>query len=211
MSLRQLLSVFRGRSDRQTVSPAKVQAPATSSPAGEAVASKRPRKPARGPHDSIVKTIEDTLRAAGFVESNAAATLLEIGVGDATRAVAIANHFRAAGTPIRYVAIDQFEMGGGSMRLMDFHRTLRKADVRPHVYPETVSAGLTQIARTIGGVDVILVDQAAEINLTAVTSELARVSHDQTRMWIGSGGGWTPQPIVRCDLNRRDSGSRTAA
>ena len=122
----------------------------------------------------------------------------------------MADHLRRDGSPVRYAAIDQFEMGGGAVRLMDFHRALRSADVRPHVYPETIAAGLASVARTIGGVDLILVDVNADFDAGQLTDALARVSHEATRLLVQTADGWSQTEIVRRDL-RVDPAVRIAA
>jgi len=89
----------------------------------------------RGPHEALCRSIK---------KNNAPVhSVLEIGVEDGTRAVAVIEAL-AKGNPhhtIRYLALDQFELAGGPITLVQFHRDLRQSGIRPQIFPEDVRFG----------------------------------------------------------------------
>jgi hypothetical protein len=130
-------------------------------------------------------------------------TALEIGIGDGTRAAKICDTLREVSETIRYIAIDQFEMGGGNLKLMDFHRMMRTAEVRPQVFPEPVASGLLRVAHTFGACDLILVDESIdEQQLGGLGGQLARIAHESTQVLLCKGGKWHVYPLARADLRR---------
>ena len=71
------------------------------------------------PHGALCKQVRATQ----------AKSVLEVGVGDGSRAVAVMGTLANSGSPIRYFGIDQFELAGGAVSLKDFHRSLRAAGI----------------------------------------------------------------------------------
>ena len=109
-------------------------------------------------------------------------TILEIGVGDGSRAVEFLTVMKTTGHPVRYFAIDQFELAGGQLSLIGFHQMLRSAGIRPHLFPEPIVQGLTSFLHTIGSADVILItDASSEATDIQVQQLLGRISHHGTK------------------------------
>ena len=118
------------------------------------------------------------------------ASVLEISVGDGSRAVEVLAALRNR-APVRYVAIDQFEMAGGETTLKAFHRKMRTNDIRPQVFPEPIDRGLVRVANTVGAVDlVIIAAEPANWQTPETLSLLARVLHDQTTVLYCDEESW---------------------
>jgi hypothetical protein len=145
--------------------------------------SKRPRLSlfgGGGPHGALRK----------LVEPLQAATVLEISVGDGSRAIAILQTLGDS-QQVRYVAIDQFEMSGGEVTLKDFHKTMRSEGIRPHVFPEPINRGLLRVANTIGPVDLVIIATGTDQWQTPETlSLLARVTHGETVVLFQDEESW---------------------
>ncbi len=78
-----------------------------------------------GPHASLCR----------MIKKSGAASVLEVGVGDGTRAIAVLSTL-AKSQPdreIKYFAIDLFEMGDGVLTLKTFHQQIRSIDVKPNL------------------------------------------------------------------------------
>ena len=80
----------------------------------------KPSKPSRGvlglgggPHSALCKQLKRIQ----------AASVLEIGVGDGTRAAAVLQTLQS-NSEIQYIAIDQFEMAGSELTLKHFHQQI---------------------------------------------------------------------------------------
>ncbi|MCH1494181.1 MAG: hypothetical protein L7U72_03040 [Rubripirellula sp.] len=124
-------------------------------------------------------------------------TILEIGVGDGQRALEYLSGLRDLGSPVRYFAIDQFELADGELSLREFHQMLRNAGIRPQIFPEPVAAGLTRFLHTIGSADVVLLNQPIpEVDIQQVNSLLRRISNDRTSILsLNDGKQWVPMSI----------------
>ncbi len=109
---------------------------------------RQPKVVTRGEHAEICK----------LAIASGALSVLEIGVGDATRAEAVMQSLQAVSGDkvLRYSAIDQFEMVGGPITLKDFHHRMRGVEVRPQVFPEAVVQGLARFSRTVGFADLVI-------------------------------------------------------
>ena len=119
-----------------------------------------------------------------------AAIVLEISVGDGSRAVEVLETLRTPGT-VRYVAIDQFEMAGGDTTLKAFHQKLRTNGIRPQVFPEPIDRGLVRVGNTVGTVDlVIIAAESSGWQTPEILSLLARVLHDQTVVLYREEESW---------------------
>lgn len=172
MPLVKLWNAIRGRSaDKEPAIQRPSSAQVACDPIG--TAAKKRRVPRRSPHSPLCKAIK----------SLPAESVLEIGVGDGSRAVAVAQTLGE----IRYFAIDQFELSGGEVTLKEFHQTLRGAGVRPQVFPEPIDHALMRFAHTVGTVDLILVSAGCDEHLMAT---LARVSHEQTVVMQQENESW---------------------
>ncbi len=128
-----------------------------------------------------------------------AKSVLEVAVGDGSRAIAVMGTLAKTAGPVRYYGIDQFELAGGSVSLKDFHRTLRAAGIRAQIFPEPVDRGLVRFLHTVGTVDLVLLSQPAEIlEDQRVRQLLNRISRPETTIlylqdeaWVRLTGGTT--------------------
>lgn len=146
-----------------------------------------------GPHGTLCKLVKPLQAKA----------VLEVSVGDGSRAIAV---LEALGTAhkVRYVAIDQFEMAGGDVTLKAFHKTLRREGIRPQVYPEPINRGLVRVANTIGPVDlVIIAAEQTQWQTPETMSLLARVSHSETVVLFQDEESWERfEPPVQSEIRR---------
>ena len=134
-----------------------------------------------GPHGALCKRI---------AKSNAR-SVLEIAVGDGTRAVAISECLAKKGGEVRYFGIDEFEASDGSVSLKDFHRTLRAAGVRAQIFPEPTSRALIRFLHTVGTVDLIVVsDSSAVLDDPEVRNLLDRIAHVGTLVLYQEDDNW---------------------
>ncbi|MFK8111912.1 MAG: hypothetical protein AB8B91_06905 [Rubripirellula sp.] len=157
-------------------------------------AAKRGFKLFGGPHAALCKQLKS-------VQAN---TVLEIGVGDGSRAVAVLETLAKAGQDARYLVIDQFEMAGGEVTLMEFHQSLRAAGIRPQVFPQDIANGLVRVSHTIGAVDLIVIgaDQANWQN-PDISAKLSRVAHNGTVILYFDGEGWQNHTLAKSAEIRR--------
>lgn len=134
------------------------------------------------PHASLIKQL------CGV----SAETVLEISVGDGSRAIDVVQALAGdSANPVRYIAVDQFEMAGGETTLMQFHQSMRSADVRVQVYPETLGGGLTRVAHTIGPVDLVLFSRPqSEWDSPEVRGLLTKVCKPSTVVLVCEGDVW---------------------
>lgn len=125
-------------------------------------------------------------------------TILEISVGDGSRAVEMMAALEGS-EPVRYVAIDQFEMSpsGGAdaeptITLKSFHQLLRREGVRwAQIFPETSEAGLRRVATTIGAVDLVVIAIEREHWDTPLFNALLqRVCHPGTAIISRNDENW---------------------
>jgi len=118
-------------------------------------------------------------------------SVLEIGVGDGSQAIAVMETLSRQSDSVRYYAIDEFEMSGG-VNLKQFHQSLRNHDIRPQLFPGSVERGLMKIAHTIGSVDLILLSDASVIDDNPSGSDMvARISHEGTKVLVARNETWT--------------------
>lgn len=182
----------------------------------KAVAPVKPAKPrlnvfgTNNPHASLCK----------LIRTSTARTVVEIGVQDGSRTIAVTGTLslnlppapapapiavtdsavdaaadsdaaKPAAPAIRYIAVDQFEMAGGATTLKQFHRTLREADVRATVYPEPMDRALTRVAHTIGAVDLVLIAvPPPQWQTPAIEALVKRICHPSTQVLFLDGTDW---------------------
>ena len=134
------------------------------------------------PHASLIKNLRGV----------SAETVLEISVGDGSRAIEVVQTLAGdRATPVRYIALDQFEMAGGETTLMQFHQAMRSAGVRVQVYPETLDRGLARVAHTVGPVDLVLFSKPqSEWDSPEVRGLLTKVCKPSTVVLVCEGDVW---------------------
>lgn len=181
MPLLKLWNLLRGRSKptEKQQDPPTPKRPSTTS-----------RQPSKGPRLRIFGGGGSHGGLSRLVKPLTAATVLEISVGDGTRAIEILRTLGNA-KEVRYIAIDQFEMVGGEVTLKAFHKALRAEGIRPQVIPETIDRGLVRVSNTVGAVDLIVVGLEVGIWKTPETlSLLSRVSHSETVLLFEKEEAW---------------------
>ncbi len=121
-----------------------------------------------------------------------ARSVLEIGVGDGSRAIAVVEALAKGGSSVRYFGIDQFELAG-TVSLKDFHRTLRAAGIHPQLFPETVSRGLVRFLHTVGRADLVLLSDGSKILEDPLCgSLLSRIAGPDTTILCLQDELWAP-------------------
>jgi len=196
MPLLKLWNLLRGRcrpieKQQASLTPNRSKEPSRSS-------SKGPRLSifgGGGPHSGLRK----------LVKPLTADTVLEVSVGDGSRAIEI---LRTLGNvqEVRYIAIDQFEMVGGELTLKAFHQALRGEGIRPQVFPEPINRGLARVSHTVGAIDLIVMGLEAGIWQNPETlSLLNRISHRETVILFQDDETWD-----RFDLQAATEGRRAA-
>ncbi|TWU22136.1 hypothetical protein Pla52o_31840 [Novipirellula galeiformis] len=120
-------------------------------------------------------------------------SLLEVGVDDGSRALAIVSTLQASHpeTKLRYCAIDAFEMGDGPVTLMQFHQRVRGEGVCPQIFPDSIENGLIRVCHTVGRVDVVVLGVSVERWKNPNTiAMLRRVCHPETIVFYNENGKW---------------------
>ncbi|WP_372899167.1 hypothetical protein [Stieleria sp.] len=150
-----------------------------------------PTRPATSKSISGAATRDDK-KLFRRMESLSVQSVLEVGVGDGRRSLAMLHALTHKGhsTPIHYIAIDEFELGGNALSLRDFHKQLREYPAKAHLVPMAIDAGLDRVVRTYGQVDLILWS-AEQPPTPAQHSALARLSKSHTIVFAQENGRWT--------------------
>lgn len=219
MSLLKLWNTIRGRSNSDAgqtqpeVATAVPEATTPYQPIAQPVIAAKPIKPTKqrlnlfgggNPHAPLCK----------LIRTMTARTVIEIGVQDGSRAIAVMETLMQNLPPapvlaplaeavgdaevasptapaIRYIAVDQFEMAGSETTLKQFHKTLRESEVRATVYPEPIDRALMRVAHTIGAVDLVLIAIATEQWQTPANETLLkRICHASTVVLYDEGSDW---------------------
>ncbi len=142
-----------------------------------------------GPHSGLCKQLKRSV--------------LEIGVGDGSQAIAVMETLSRQSESIRYYAVDEFEMAGG-VNLKQFHQTLRNHNIHPQLFPGPVDRGLMKIAHTIGSVDLILMANTSVIdNNPAVAGMLSRISHEGTSVLVARNETWISMEVAIAHQSHR--------
>tara|TARA_R110002073_G_scaffold36582_6_gene106478 strand:+ start:2378 stop:3139 length:762 start_codon:yes stop_codon:yes gene_type:complete len=188
------------RSELKSSRPAK---PVAAQPAAAPSAAAPAAKPARGILGFGSRSVEPAL--CKLLKPLKIGSLLEVGVDDGARALAIVATVQASNpeTKLRYCAIDAFEMGEGPVTLMQFHQRVRAEGVSPQIFPDSIDNGLIRVCHTIGRVDVVVIgvptDKWQNPNTIAM---LRRVCHPETIVFYSENGKWerfadTAAPAIR--------------
>lgn len=170
----------------KAASPAVRLAPLTTpepAPLPVPVAKRQAKVVTRGEHAELCKVVIQTQ----------AATVLEIGAGDGSRAIAMMDSLQAvsADKTLRYCVIDQFEMVNGPISLKAFNLALRAINVRAQVFPNEVEQGLSQFSRTVGFADLIVSTvPTAQWQTAAVQALVKRISHAGSVVLHSDGSRW---------------------
>ncbi|WP_040770304.1 hypothetical protein [Novipirellula maiorica] len=160
-------------------------------------------KPARGILGFGSRNVEPAL--CKLLKPLKIGSLLEVGVDDGARALAIVATVQASNpeTKLRYCAIDAFEMGEGPVTLMQFHQRVRGEGVSPQIFPDSIDNGLIRVCHTIGRVDVVVIGAATDKWQNPNTiAMLRRVCHPETIVFYSENGKWerfadTTAPAIR--------------
>ena len=172
------------------------EVPSTTASPSRRQASKRKSKGfglfASHPHSGLCK----------LAAATEARSVLEIGVGDGSRAIAVVEALAKGGSAIRYFGIDQFELAG-PVSLKDFHRSLRAAGIQPQLFPETVSRGLIRFLHTVGRAELVLLSDGPKILEDPLSGTLlSRISGPSTTILCRQDDVWSTLP-THADGQRR--------
>jgi len=109
-------------------------------------------------------------------------TILDTNLGDASLAVELLEAIVCDAVPTpKYVAIDDFDLASGGTTVLQFHQRVRRVGGKAVPIPGAIDEGLRQLSRTLGTVDLVLIDDAKPQLQTEETSRLiARVTHPAT-------------------------------
>ena len=149
-----------------------------------------------------------------LLKNRPAVSVLELGVGDGSRAPVILESLQSLSpdAEIRYVAVDEFEMADGPIKMKDFHQRLRSLNVHPQIFPEPVARGMIRVAHTVGAVDLVLIgiDQN-HWQGTDCQSLLAKVTHTESTILMLVDGQWAAAEKVSSVIPATDRSIRRAA
>lgn len=122
-----------------------------------------------------------------------ARSVLEVGVGDGSRAIAVMETLSQRVDSVQYYGIDQFELTDGGLSLREFHQKMRAAGIRPQIFPESLETGLMKFLHRIGKADlVLLTDAENSLVKPRVVDLLDRLSTPRTSILCQSEDGWSP-------------------
>ncbi len=198
MPLLKLWNSLRGRSsDNPTSDDGRT---ARRKPSADSKPAAPKGKPARrilgiggGPHGALCKQIRP-LRVE---------TVLEVSVGDGSRALAVLNALAKHNPQVRYAAIDQFEMSDSPVTLKEFHRSLRAAQTRAQLFPDSISRGLVRIASTIGTIDLVLIAaEADQWQTPAILPLIDRITHQDSVVFYLAGESWQRYQLPKAQVRR---------
>jgi len=65
----------------------------------------------------------------------------------------------AVPTP-KYIAIDNFELAKGGLSVLEFHQRIRRVGGKAVPIPGSIDDGLRHLSRTLGTVDLVLMDES---------------------------------------------------
>lgn len=111
-------------------------------------------------------------------------SILDTNLGDASRAVELLEAIVCDAVPTpKYIAIDDFDLASGGTTVLQFHQRVRRVGGNSVPIPGSIDDGLRQLSRTIGTVDLVLIDDAKpDWQSDESRRLLARVTHPGTLM-----------------------------
>lgn len=148
--------------------------------------------PSPQPKPSKNSVSRDDKKLFRRLESMSIGSVLDVSVGNGTRSLAMLRALTHKGhsTPLQYIAIDEFEMGGNLLTLREFHKQLREYPAKAQLVPMPIDAGLDRVVRTYGQVDAII--WAGQQPPTAQQrNALLRLSKPGTVMFSTENGRWS--------------------
>ncbi|WP_153559040.1 hypothetical protein [Roseimaritima sediminicola] len=119
------------------------------------------------------------------VRGQTVASVLEINLAGLDRTTRLIDWLRQQGNegPIRYAAIDLFEMAedGHGVGLKTFHQKLSALGVKPLPIPGTPAQGLPRVANTLGAIDLVVFDaDQQQLDDPLLQTLLNRVTHQKS-------------------------------
>jgi hypothetical protein len=156
-----------GKRDKKTVAPLQIAiTPVVETPPQRTIRIAQPKKNAW-----------TKLLSGRRIES-----ILDTNLGDASRAVEILEAIVCDAAPIpKYVAIDLFELGSGSLTVTQFHQRVRRVGGQAVAIPAQLSDGLRELSRTLGTVDLVLLDGGAtDLEQLEQRRLLTRITHSES-------------------------------
>ncbi|MEL6896779.1 MAG: hypothetical protein AAFP90_11800 [Planctomycetota bacterium] len=161
MALGRLWRALTGSSNRES-SPADATASGWASsetPSPSAPAPTEPAPESRGAGEAIpaakITNAKRTQQLRSYFGDIEVLTVLELNVGDGSLVSDLVAAIKM-NQPIRYVAVDQFDLGDGPMTVKRYHQLLKSLGVKPLLIPGTVDQGMKRVANTIGAVDAVI-------------------------------------------------------
>ena len=151
-----------------------------------------PTKPKLGLKDLVGGGAQASI--CRLVKRSGATSVLEIGIGDGSRALAVAKSLVEANPDenVRYAAIDMFEMGDGPVTLKEFNQQLRAQNVKPSLVPLPLEAGLARVSSTLGIMDLVLIAEPAEdVDLQQLEAALKRLTTTSSSVFHLVDQKWT--------------------
>jgi len=111
-------------------------------------------------------------------------SILDTNLGDASRAVELLEAIVCDAVPTpKYVAIDDFDLANGGTTVLQFHQRVRRVGGKAVPIPGAIDEGLRQLSRTLGTVDLVLIDDAkVQLETEETRRLLNRVTHAGTVM-----------------------------
>lgn len=109
-------------------------------------------------------------------------SILDTHVGNAQRAAELLEAIVCDSVPTpKYVAIDAFDLQAGGISVIEFHQRVRRVGGVAVPIPGSVAEGLRQLSRTLGKVDLVLIDgDKPEWQSAETLRLLARVTDSST-------------------------------
>ena len=190
MPLRKLWNSIRGRSATSTEVSPPLSMPTSAKP--DVTPSEAAAAPAHRPAAGRGAATRDDKKLFRRIESLSVQSVLEVGVGDGARSLALLQTMTHKGhsTPIHYIAIDEFEMGGNQLTLREFHKQLREYPAKAQLVPMPIDAGLDRVVRTYGQVDLVIWS-AEQPPTTKQQDTLHRLSKPTTIIFSQEEGRWS--------------------
>lgn len=140
-----------------------------------------------------------------LVAGRSIGSILDTRLGDGTRAIEVLQAIVCDSVPTpKYIAIDLFDLGSGSLTLREFHQRIRRVGGNPVAIPADLHGGLRQLSQTHGTVDLVLLDGDG-IDLTSLEFRrlLARVTHDDSLvLHRDERGNWQRVPAAAATIKR---------